>query len=140
MAGTIGKSIENTISYIDRHLEIAHKLGKPVVIEEFGLPRDGYVFKTGTPVTFRDKYYTAVFNRLLESVFKKDILSGANFWAFGGIGKPNPDRKDSMWKPGDDYLGDPPQEAQGLNAVFANDPTMKVIKDFNKKIVKAEKK
>jgi mannan endo-1,4-beta-mannosidase len=140
MAGTIGKSIENTADYIEKHLTIAHKLNKPIVLEEFGMGRDGYVYKTGTPVAFRDKYYESAFNRLLESVSKKDFLAGANFWAFGGIGKANPTRANSMWLPGDDYLGDPPQEAQGLNAVFADDPTMKIIKNYNKKIVKAEKK
>ena len=42
-----------------------------------------------------------------------------------------------MWKTGDDYLGDPPQEAQGLNSVFSNDPTMKIIKKYNG-LIKAE--
>jgi mannan endo-1,4-beta-mannosidase len=47
------------------------------------------------------------------------------------MGKPNADRADNMWKSGDDYLGDPPQEAQGLNSVFSNDPTMKIVKKYN---------
>ena len=34
-----------------------------------------------------------------------------------------------QWQPGDDYTGDPAQEAQGLNSVFASDSTtLAVIK------------
>ena len=44
-----------------------------------------------------------------------------------------------MWKDGDDYLGDTPQEAQGLNSVFSTDPTMKIVKSYNEQIVKVLK-
>ena len=63
-------------------------------------------------------------------------MAGVNFWAYSGIGKANPDRADNMWKIGDDYLGDPPQEAQGLNSVFNSDQTMKIVKKYNRLIKK----
>jgi mannan endo-1,4-beta-mannosidase len=134
MDGTMAKAIENTGKYIDEHLVVAHKLNKPLVFEEFGLPRDGFVFTTGSPVTLRDRYYDFSFGRVLESAGKKGMLAGVNFWAFSGTGKPNAERTDNMWKTGDDYLGDPPQEAQGLNSVFSNDPTMKIVKKYNSQI------
>ncbi|HEX7585936.1 MAG TPA: beta-mannosidase [Prolixibacteraceae bacterium] len=137
MAGTIDKAIANTGKYIDQHLVVAQKLNKPVVFEEFGLPRDGFVFTPGSPVTFRDKYYEFSFGRVLESVKAKGFMAGVNFWAFSGIGKPNPVREKNIWQSGDDYLGDPPQEAQGLNSVFSNDPTMKIVKKYNEQIIKA---
>ncbi len=137
MVGTIEKAITNTGKYMDEHLAVARKLNKPLVFEEFGLPRDGFVFTPGSPVTIRDRYYNFSFGRVLESVKKMDRMAGANFWAFSGTGKPNPDRKKNMWKAGDDYLGDPPQEAQGLNSVFSSDPTMQIVKTYNKKIVSA---
>jgi mannan endo-1,4-beta-mannosidase len=137
MQGTMSKAIENTGKYIDEHLIVAHKLKKPLVFEEFGLPRDGFVFTPGSPVTLRDQYYEFSFGRVLESIKKKDLMAGVNFWAFSGTGKPNPSREKNMWKTGDDYLGDPPQEAQGLNSVFSNDPTMKIIKKYNG-LIKAE--
>lgn len=140
MAGTIDKAIENTGKYIDDHLVIAHKLKKPLIFEEFGLPRDGFVFTPGSPVTFRDSYYEYSFGRVLESIQKKDLMVGVNFWAFSGTGRPNPAREKNMWQSGDDYLGDPPQEAQGLNSVFDNDQTMKIIKKYNDQIKKAGKK
>lgn len=131
MQGTMSNAIEKTGKYIDEHLVIAHKLNKPLVFEEFGLPRDGFVFTPGSPVTLRDQYYDYAFSRVLESVSKKDQMVGVNFWAYSGIEEPNADRTDNMWKAGDDYLGDPPQEAQGLNSVFSNDPTMKIVKKYN---------
>lgn len=140
MAGTIDLAIENTGKYIDEHLVVAHKLNKPLIFEEFGLPRDGFVFTPGSPVTFRDKYYEYSFGRVLESIKKKDLMVGVNFWAFSGSGRPNPSREKNMWQSGDDYLGDPPQEAQGLNSVFDNDQTMKIIKKYNDQIKKAGKK
>lgn len=137
MQGTMSKAIENTGKYIDEHLVVAHKLNKPLVFEEFGLPRDGFVFTPGSPVTLRDQYYDYAFGRVLESINKKDMMVGVNFWAFSGTGKPNPAREKNMWQTGDDYLGDPPQEAQGLNSVFSNDPTMKIVKKYNEQIIKA---
>ncbi|MEI8112216.1 MAG: beta-mannosidase [Bacteroidia bacterium] len=134
MQGTMAKAIENTGNYIDEHLVVAHKLNKPLVFEEFGLPRDGFVFTPGSPVTLRDRYYDFSFGRVLESAGRKGMLAGVNFWAFSGTGKPNAERTDNMWKTGEDYLGDPPQEAQGLNSVFGNDPTMKIVKKYNSQI------
>jgi mannan endo-1,4-beta-mannosidase len=137
MAGTIGKAIQNTGEYMDEQLSVASKLNKPLVFEEFGLPRDGFVFTPGSPVTFRDQYYEFSFSKVLESVKNKGFIAGVNFWAFSGIGKPNPAREKNMWQPGDDYLGDPPQEAQGLNSVFGNDPTMLIVKKYNMQLSKA---
>lgn len=139
MQGTMSKAIENTGKYIDEHLVVANKLNKPLVFEEFGLPRDGFVFTPGSPVTLRDQYYDYAFKRVLESAGKKGMMAGANFWTFSGIGQPNADRADNMWKAGDDYLGDPPQEAQGLNSVFNSDPTMKIVKKYNDQIKNTQK-
>jgi mannan endo-1,4-beta-mannosidase len=131
MQATMSRAIENTGKYIDDHLAVAQKLNKPLVFEEFGLPRDGFVFTPGSPVTLRDRYYDFAFGRVLESARKKGLMAGANFWAFSGTGRPNALRSDHMWKSGDDYLGDPPQEAQGLNSVFSDDPTLQIVKEFN---------
>ncbi len=131
MQGTMAKALENTGKYIDDHLVVAQKLKKPLVFEEFGLPRDGFVFTPGSPVTLRDQYYDFAFGKVVESAKQGGLLAGANFWAFSGTGRPNPERPDFMWKPGDDYLGDPPQEAQGLNSVFSDDSTMEIVKKHN---------
>lgn len=117
----------NTQKYIEKHLAIAEKLQKPLVLEEFGLPRDGHTFVQHTPTVQRDAYYDYVFSFLVNSVKKNRRLRGANFWTFGGYVHLDPNRP--MWEYGDDLMGDPPVEEQGLNAVFPEDAsTWNVIK------------
>jgi mannan endo-1,4-beta-mannosidase len=127
VAGQTDKAIKKTGEYIDKHLVIAQKLQKPMVIEEFGFPRDHHRYDVDDPVTGRDKYYEYVFARVGESYQSKDLLAGCNFWAWGGFGRSS----HLFWQPWDDYLGDPSQEEQGLNAVFDIDSTIEVIRKLN---------
>jgi mannan endo-1,4-beta-mannosidase len=123
MASVIG----NTNDYINRHVKTAQKLNKPLVLEEFGLPRDRHSFAIDATTHSRNGYYAYLLMQWLESVKAKGVINGLNFWAFGGTARPKPGQL--FWKPGDDYMGDPPQEEQGLNAVFDSDTsTWKVIK------------
>jgi mannan endo-1,4-beta-mannosidase len=130
------KVISNTTSYITKHIAVTTKLDKPLVVEEFGLPRDFHAFQEKTPTTFRDQYYTSVFNALMKGVETKQGIAGANFWAFSGKGRPSLNHA-MWWKRGDDLLGDPPMEEQGLNSVFDNDiSTWNIIDSFIRRINK----
>jgi hypothetical protein len=61
------------------------------------------------------------------------VLTGANFWAFGGISRLVKDQ--IFWKKGDDFMGDPPMEEQGLSTVFDSDKsTWKIINQFSQTI------
>jgi mannan endo-1,4-beta-mannosidase len=125
--------LKNTKDYIDRHVAIAQQLNKPLVIEEFGLPRDQHSFSPEVGTTWRSKYYDYIFSTWKNSVATGGVINGANFWAVGGIAKGNPTQK-YWWKPGDDYMGDPPQEEQGLYSVFNSDAgTWKVIRKYTGK-------
>ncbi|MFL6466420.1 MAG: beta-mannosidase, partial [Pyrinomonadaceae bacterium] len=104
-----------TAEYIRENLAVATKLKKPMVIEEFGLPRDAQSFDPAATTTFRDKYFEEMF-RLVGKVRE---IAGANFWAFGGTARPK--KGQPFWKAGDEYMGDPPMEEQGLNSVFDSD-------------------
>lgn len=132
LKGTLDYSIEQTDIYIQKHVTIAERHCKPVVIEEFGFPRDEFLFTTEAPTTSRDKYYASVFNKVLEHSKKKGVLAGCNFWAWGGLAKKNPEH--TFWAKGDDYMGDPAQEEQGLYSVFQSDKTTNMVKRFNKEI------
>lgn len=125
-AGIDNARIE-TNRYIDRHLEMAERLHKPAVIEEFGFPRDGMRFEPGTPTTLRDIYYAGIFDRIIRSRNERGYLAGCNFWAWGGEARP----AHLYWQPGDDYCGDPAQEQQGLNSVFDDDTTLDLIRRAN---------
>jgi mannan endo-1,4-beta-mannosidase len=80
--------IEKAVNYIDEHLAIAEKLGKPLVIEEFGLPRDAHSFDAGSTTAFRDRYYEKIFSLLAENARSGGKFAGVNFWAFGGTARP----------------------------------------------------
>ena len=67
----------------------------------------------GRPTTGRERCYEDVF------ALRDDRagIAGCKFWGWGGYADP----AHRAWQPGDDYTGDPAQEAQGLNSVFAAD-------------------
>ena len=119
IAVSMPQIVAKTKAYIDKHLAVARRLGKPMVIEEFGLPRDLQLFSPGTPATLREEYYKVVFDIVRESISAGTGAVGCNFWAYGGEGRPV--KGQAMWKKGDTWLGDPPMEEQGLNAVFDGD-------------------
>lgn len=124
---------ENTRRYIDEHLAVAQKYRKPLVLEEFGFPRDGFRFSKEASTTARDEYYRYVFDLIRQERESGGLFAGCNFWAWGGFAELNPDHV--FWEKGDDYTGDPAQEEQGLNSVFATDSTIEVIKAENGKLI-----
>ncbi len=125
--------IQKATEYINQHLPIAQKLNKPLVIEEFGLPRDKQSFDINSPTTFRDDYYGKIFSMLAENAKTNGALAGAAFWAFGGTSRPI--KNQIFWKQADDYMGDPPMEEQGLNTVFDSDrSTWKLINSFSRNL------
>lgn len=108
-------------NYIDEHLQAISASHKPLVIEEFGYPRDGFLFAPGTPVTARDTYY----RHLLDRYINDTRIAGLNFWGWNGTGRAT----DRMWHPGDDYLCDPAHEPQGMYGIFDTDAsTLEIIR------------
>ena len=103
-----------TRAYMDRCWDVVKDLNKPMVLEEFGYPRDGYRIELNSTTQGRDSYYEYAF-----SLMDEGKLQGCCFWAWGGYAQP----KHVRWQRWDDYVGDPAQEEQGLNAVFASDTT-----------------
>lgn len=128
--GTLQNAITETTLYLDRHSKVAQRVNKPMVLEEFGFPRDGCDFrKDVSATTQRDLYYSAVFNLITKNMKEGGHFAGCNFWAWGGYGEP----EHLNWQMGDDYVGDPPQEPQGLNSIFASDiSTLEIIKSTTK--------
>ena len=136
LATNLPVAIKNTDDYIDAHLALAAKYGKPVVLEEFGFPRDGFQFKQGTSTDSRDAYYKHVFGRIVESAREGGLFAGLNFWGWGGLAGQS--ETNIYWQPGDDYCGDPAQEQQGLNSVYASDvSTTAIIKESSEAIERA---
>jgi mannan endo-1,4-beta-mannosidase len=125
---TILNAKEEAKKYILDHASISKKLNKPFVLEEFGIARDGGSFKHNSTTFARDDFYTFIFEEIYTHS-KNKIASGVNFWAFAGIGRPN--NAGQLWKKGDDFIGDPPHEAQGWYSVYNSDTTtIKLIKNY----------
>ncbi|RKD20225.1 beta-mannosidase [Pelobium manganitolerans] len=128
--------LSNTKNYIRLHATAAEAINKPLVVEEFGLPRDAHDFKAGTATQYRDQLYQVVLDELLAGAKNRGVVGGLNFWGFGGTSRPIEGQV--FWKDGDDFSGDPPQEEQGLNTVYDNDKsTWKLIRKYAKAIKKA---
>lgn len=110
--------------YIEKHINASK--GKPIVLEEFGYPRDFMSYAPGSPTVGRDKFFEYV----LDMIFKDGKINGCNIWGWGGTAVPRHD----TWQPGDPYTGDPAQEPQGLNSVFTADKsTIDIIKRYSRR-------
>lgn len=117
--------------YIDKHITLACKMNKPIVIEEFGFPRQNNISGVDIPTDSRDIYYRHIFDQVERSVAEGAPIMGCNFWGWGGMGRP----REAVWSMGDDYLTDPPHEPQGWYSVFDCDTTtIDIIKEYSRKI------
>lgn len=124
VVNSVERACKNTEDYIEEAYTKMQPLGKPIVLEEFGYPRDNYAIEAGSPTTGRDAYYKYVFGIIRES----GKIAGCNFWSWGGLAQV----KHGNWQMWDDYTGDPAQEEQGLNSIFASDTTtLAMIKEMN---------
>jgi mannan endo-1,4-beta-mannosidase len=162
--GWLENAVEKSVEYIEQHIMVARRLNKPLVIEEFGLPRDAFLAKLRTleenhpggdapPPLLRKE----------GSVTADQFKSGSEFEPgspttrrneyfrkiFSYVGKgpvaganfwafggiARPVNGQTYWKAGDAWMGDPPMEEQGLNSVFDVDrSTWKVIQSVSRSI------
>lgn len=125
---TYPSTIDSVKVYMNKHIALAKKMNKPIVLEEFGMPRENESLSPTSSVEYRNKMYTEVLKILIENKQNKGNFAGINFWGFAGFAKP----KHELWEKGDDFTADPPQEPQGLNSVFVSDvSTLNLIKNTN---------
>ncbi len=126
---TYDSAIKKATHYIEQHIELAVKLNKPFVLEEFGISRNEGSFDITASTKVRDDYFNHIFNIIYQNI-KNKRASGTNFWAWSGEGRPK--KYSGWWKNGDDFTGDPPHEQQGWYSVYNTDTsTLSVIKKYN---------
>jgi mannan endo-1,4-beta-mannosidase len=129
LAGTFPKVEQETSKYIADSVAIAKALGKPLVIEEFGFPRDDLSYDAGTATLWRDEFFGLIVNALIESRKSSGSIAGINFWAWGGQGRAL--HEDKRMRPKETaYVGDPPHEPQGWYSVFDTDESTKKLIKF----------
>jgi len=103
-------------TYLDAHAADALRLGKPLVVEEFGLARDfaarGDPYDPRSTTALRDALFRLVFERVEGSLAGDGPFAGSNLWAWSGEARP-----------GDAWVGDPPHERPGWYSVYDADAT-----------------
>lgn len=132
---TYPEAKSKAIDYLQDHVEYADSLGKPIVFDEFGIPRDNHSFSPFSTTVARDKFFRRIFSFIYDKSKEGTAAAGSNFWGWGGEGIPKDPSGDSKWEYGDDYTGDPPQEPQGRNSVFNSDTsTLRILNKFANKM------
>ncbi|MCB9266282.1 MAG: cellulase family glycosylhydrolase [Lewinellaceae bacterium] len=126
---TYSRALKKAEKYIYKHLRAAEKLDKPLVLEEFGIARDNGSYSATATVNWRCRYYKDIFEMVHQLAKQGRAMAGANFWAWGGEGRPRAPR--AVWQAGDDFIGDPPHEYQGWYSVYDTDlSTLKVLQEY----------
>lgn len=135
-AETWDAGIAKANEYLNVHIDIAKKVNKPLVLEEFGLDRDVgavSIYDPKATTHYRDKFYRLVFDTIYNRTKAGEPIAGYNFWAWNGAARTA--RANYWWQTGDDFMGDPPQEEQGMYGVFDSDiSTILLIKEYSDKM------
>ena len=126
LAATYDAGAAKVQDYIDQHVRIATRIGKPLVIEEFGYPRDGGSYDPAATTRLKDRFYRQVYGAVEASADAGGPIAGSSFWAWSGAGRAS--HADFVFRRGDrSYLGDPPHEPQGWYGVFDSDESTKAV-------------
>jgi len=75
--------------HVQEHIALANQLGKPLVMEEFGINRDEESTDPDSPTRMRDNYFERMFDCVLDSCRDGGPLQAANFWVWSGEGSVN---------------------------------------------------
>jgi mannan endo-1,4-beta-mannosidase len=120
--GTYPTAEVNARAYFNDHEAMAVALGKPMVLEEFGLARDGGSYDPASTTVWRETFLTDMYEEVYLAASSGGPVGGDNFWAWGGEGRPL-EPFGSLWNAGDPWIGDPPHEHQGWYSVYDGDTT-----------------
>lgn len=125
---TFPEAKQKALDYLKYHVEVAKKMNKPFVLEEFGIMKDNGSYDFRASNVNRDNYFDIMFGEVYKYAQERKA-AGVAFWAWGGEGRAR--EVGCWWKPGDDFLGDPPHEEQGWYSVYDTDSTThSVIKKY----------
>ena len=126
MAGSWPRCEALVRDYVAQHIALARAAGKPLVIEEFGFPRDGVAYDPRATTVWRDRYYRLIYESALADMRAGGPTAGTHFWAWSGEGRAA--HADHRFRAGDvAWLGDPPHEPQGWYGLFDSDESTQAI-------------
>jgi mannan endo-1,4-beta-mannosidase len=120
LAGTWEAGSAKVAEYLAAHERIGASLDKPLILEEFGFPRDGELYAPSAATSFRERYYRQIYDAVESSIARGGPICGSNFWAWNGEARA--EHADYRFQDGDrQYMGDPPHEPQGWYGNFDSD-------------------
>lgn len=131
---TFDRSVGRAMSYLADHVAIARAVAKPLVVEEFGVSRDGRNYDPAASVEYRDRFLAMV----LEAVYYlasegSTTVAGVNVWSWSGESRPA--RPGDYWRRGEPFTGDPPHERQGWYSIYASDAgTLGLLRAYARKM------
>ncbi|GJP41672.1 hypothetical protein CLOM_g1313, partial [Closterium sp. NIES-68] len=121
--------------FLERHAGYMHQLKMPLILEEFGLARDGWEKQEWTTpsssnryspeaaTTFRDDYFNHIY--AVVHATARNSFAGIAPWAWSGQGRPS--------DTGPQQLGDPPHETPGWYSIYDQDAgTINIISNYSK--------
>lgn len=122
-------AIGRAMGYMADHVAVATELNKPIVLEEFGVSRDGRVYDESAPVRYRNEFFTVVFDAIHKLATEGSVMAGSNFWSWTGEGRAA--TPGEYWQEGDPLTGDPPHEEQGWYSIYDDDQsTLDLIRRY----------
>jgi mannan endo-1,4-beta-mannosidase len=129
LAGTWDAGSAKVRDYLTTHERLATELGKPLLFEEFGFPRDGESYAPEATTEFRNRYYGMIYDAVEASWARGGPVMGSNFWAWNGEARAA--HADARFVDGDrGYMGDPPHEPQGWYGLFDGDgSTLAIVRE-----------
>ncbi|KAK3081837.1 hypothetical protein LTS18_000667 [Coniosporium uncinatum] len=108
-------------------------IGKPVLLEEFGMARDNwenvdkdYLYLSSASTTHKDEYFRTIIGAVMESFRNGGGYVGTAPWAYGGLYRPETQRANEF---GMVWAGDPPHEAPGWYDLYDTDEAMNIIRE-----------
>ncbi len=135
LANTFANGEALTHDYIARHVGFARTLNKPLIIEEFGYPRDGGSDDPAVSTRYKDRFYGLIYAAVEQDMASGGPIAGTNFWAWNGEARAQ--HPDFRFRPGDlQYMGDPPHEPQGWYGIFTGDTTVRLVADHAAAVVR----
>jgi mannan endo-1,4-beta-mannosidase len=126
LAVDFDSAVSKAHAYMGRHALLAAQLGKPIVLEEFGFPRDGGSCDPASTTVLRDAYFRAVYE-MIRALCEEGPMAGVLPWAWAGESRPP--RPGAAWRTGDPLTGDPPHEPQGWYSIYGDDSTVGVLRE-----------
>ena len=126
---TFPQAVGRAMAYLADHVNIAHAIGKPLVLEEFGVSRDLGDYAPEATTTYRDDFFQMVLEALYRLALEGAPAAGSNLWSWAGEGRP--EEPGTPWKPDDAFTGDPPHEQQGWYSINDDDEsTLEVLSTY----------